>query len=139
MLQPDFIVAAQSPRFEEPAEGLDQGLGDVSVLHGARSDHNGQHQPYGLPRRMAFAPFDFFVRILAALSGLVGRLGRLAVHNGGRGSHVAAFGVAQPVAQGVVDECAGPILAPLTKVAIDALTGAKVFGGIRHAQPARTT
>jgi hypothetical protein len=24
-------------------------------------------------------------------------------------------------------------------VAIDALTGAKVFGGIRHAQPARTT
>jgi hypothetical protein len=50
---------------------------------------------------------------------LVGRFDRLAVNNGCRGGHVAAFGETQPIAQGVVDERPGPILAPLAKVAID--------------------
>ncbi len=73
-------------------------------------------------------PLIFFARVVAALSGLVGCFDRLAVNNGCRRGHVAPFGVAQPIAQCVVDERPGPVLAPLAKVAIDGLPGAEVFG-----------
>jgi ankyrin repeat protein len=188
MIQSDFIVAAQSARFEEPAEGsfdnpafgqnleslgliaaphdvqfqfairaklfdpsyqcpqvsaigpedlqpskrlhqyFDQGLGCVPILRGGGGNHQSQNQSQAIHRQMAFAPFDLFARVVAALSGLVGRFDRLAVNNGRRRGHVAPFGVAHPIAQRVVDEGPGPILAPLAKIAIDGLPGAKVFG-----------
>ena len=127
-----FGIAAVGPDDLQSSEHLDQrfdqGLGGIPILHGRRGDHNSQDQAQNVHHHMAFAPFDLFTRIVAALSGLIGRFDRLAVNNGRCGSHLPPFGITQPIAQRVVDEGPSPILTPLAKVAIDGLPGAEVFG-----------
>ena len=106
----------------------DQSLGRVAVLDCCAGNHDGQHQSEGVHRQMAFAAFDLFSRVVAAFSGLIGRLDRLAVNNGGGRGHCLALRPTRPVAQGVVDEGPRPILAPLAKVAIDGGPRAEVLG-----------
>src|SRR5208282_5519564 len=83
---------------------------------------------------MTLAPLDLFARVIAAFPRLVGRFHRLTVHNGGGRRDVAPLGFPEPIAQCVVDERPGPILAPSPKVAINGLPRAE----ITRQQPPRT-
>jgi hypothetical protein len=86
-------------------------------------------------RQVTFAALDLFSRVVAAFAGLIGGFDRLAVNNGGRRGHLSAFGLAQPVAQGVVNKGPSPILAPLAKVTVDRLPRTEILGQ----KPPRTT
>src|SRR5207244_12441418 len=72
---------------------------------------------------------------VAPFSCLFGDLDRLALTDCVGGLKRSVFGFAQTVAQRVVNECPGPILAPLPVVAIDGLPRTKIFGQ----QPPRAT
>src|SRR5207253_947228 len=79
-------------------------------------------------RHVALAPGQLLARVVAAFSCLFGDLDRLAVNDCCGGRNLSVFGFAQTVAQRVVNECPGPILAPLPVVAIDGLPRTKIFG-----------
>src|SRR5580692_1210743 len=85
-------------------QSFDQAFGGVPILHGSRSDHNGQHQAQGVHRHMPFAALDLFARVIASLACLIGRFNRLAVNDSRRRNHLAPFGFAQDVPQRVMDE-----------------------------------
>lgn len=125
-------IAAVGPNDLQPPrhfdQSLDQTLGGVPVLHGGAGDLNRQNQSQDVHRQVPFAAFDFFPRVVAAFPGLVGRLDRLTVHDGGGWRDLASLGFSQPVPQGVVDKGPGPVLAPTPKVTIDGLPGRKVSG-----------
>src|SRR6266850_1354619 len=114
---------------------LDEALGGVAVLRCGRRDHDGQNHSPAVYRHMAFSPQHLFGRVVAAFSGLVAGLDGLAVHNGCGRRDGPPFALAQAVSQRVVDEPPGPILTPLSKVAVDGLPRPKVSGQ----QPPRTS
>src|SRR5213595_4205969 len=103
--------------------------------NGGGSDHNPQNQSQAVDRHVALAPGHLLARVVAAFSCLFGDLDRLAVNDRCARRNLSALGFAQTVAQRVVNESPGPILAPLPVVAIDGLPRTKIFGQ----QPPRAT
>ena len=132
-------VAAIGPDDLQPSKHLDQRanqiLGGGAILDGGTGNHYAQHQPERVHRQVAFAALDLFARVVAGFSSLIGSFDRLAVNDRGRRCHLSAFGLAQPVAQGVVNKGPSPILAPLAKVAVDRLPWTEILGQ----EPPRTT
>src|SRR2546428_3964498 len=125
-------VAAVGPDdLQSPIHGyqeVDEALGGVAVLHGGGSDHNPQNQSQAVDGHVALAPRHLLARVVAAFSCLFGDLDRLAVNDRCGGRNLSLLGFAQTVPQRVVNECPGPILAPLPVVAIDGLPRTKIFG-----------
>ena len=107
---------------------LDQWPSRIAILYASRSNHHCQNQAQTVHRHMTFAPRDLLARIVAACSRLVRGLDRLAVHDGRRRGHPAAFGLAHTVTQNVVNELPRPVLAPNPEVTIDGLPRTKVTG-----------
>ena len=75
---------------KQMAEQAKQDLRAIPVLHAGRSDVNSQQQTLGIGQEVAFAPFDFLARIVAAAAGGygVGAFDALAVDDGRAGSGV---------------------------------------------------
>src|SRR5260370_23987256 len=107
---------------------LDQPLGRIPILYGGRRNHNRQNQSQTIHRHVPLASGDFLARVVAALSALIRGFNRLAIDDGGGRRNVAAFGLAHVVAQGVVNKCPSPILAPASVITVDGLPRTKVPG-----------
>src|SRR5579859_86160 len=107
---------------------LDQPPGRVAVLYGSGRNPHRQNQSQAIHRDMALTARHLFSRVVAAFSGLLGGLDRLAVDNGRGRCHLAGFGFSDEVAQGVVNESPRPILTPAPEATIDGLPRAKVAG-----------
>ena len=125
-------VAAIGPdNLDSPIHGHEQWdkiLGSVAILDRGGCDHNRQNQSQAIHREVTFAPQHLFACVVATLSCLIARLDRLAVNDGRSRGDLAFLGPAQPVAQRVVNKPSGPILGPLSKVAIDRLPGTEISG-----------
>ena len=87
-----------------------------------------QNQAQGVHRQMALAAFNLFARVIAAFSGLIGRLDRLAVNNSCRRRDLPALASCATSLAGVVNEGPSPILAPAAEVAIHGLPRREVPG-----------
>jgi hypothetical protein len=69
------------------AEQTEQDLRPVPVLHAGGANMDTQEQPLGIGQKVAFAPFDFLPRVVAAAAAPygVGALDALAVDDPGAG------------------------------------------------------
>ena len=72
------------------AEQAKEDLRAIPVLHAGGPDVNAKEQPLGIRQEVAFAPFDFLARVVAAAAGPdgIGAFDALAVDDGRAGGGV---------------------------------------------------
>jgi len=108
--QPQLFTGAAEPPKEQ--------AGPRGVGHGGRRDQHGHQEPQRIDHQMAFAAFDVFAFVVAALSSQFRRLDTLAVETTSRGMFVAPRLLAPLGAEGIVEALPGLAVAPLAEIPV---------------------
>jgi len=124
------IAPEQPDAAEAHAQPPQQCAGGVTVLDAGGGDQHDQQQLQGVHRDVALAAVDLLGGVVAAawLGDGLGGADRLGVNDRRRGGGLAAVGLADLLAEGVVDPAQGAVGGPAGEVAVDGGPGWEISG-----------
>src|SRR4029450_10361919 len=112
------IDPEQAQLFTGAAELGEEETSPRRVGDGGGGDDHRHQEPQRIDQQMAFAPFDVFAFVVAALPSKLRGLDALTVEAAGRRVLVTARLLAHPGAQGVVETLPVPAVPPLAEIPV---------------------